>query len=84
MIASLTGVEVAYLPNPRNEAVENDLNVTRDRFLSLGLTPTTLSEGLLEETRDIGLKYAPRADPSKIIARSVWKAGMETSADLMR
>ena len=84
LIASLTGVEVAYLPNPRNEAVENDLNVTRDRFLSLGLTPTTLSEGLLEETRDIGLKYAPRADPSKIIARSVWKAGMETSADLMR
>jgi UDP-sulfoquinovose synthase len=84
LISSLTGTEIAFLPNPRNEAAENDLNVTRDRFLGLGLNPTTLTEGLLEETKDIGVKYAPRADMSKIIARSVWRTGMETSPDLMR
>jgi UDP-sulfoquinovose synthase len=42
-----------------------------------------LSEGLLEEARDIALKYADRADVTKIIARSVWRKGMETSPDLM-
>ena len=83
LIAKLTGVEIANLPNPRQEAVENDLNVSRDRFLALGLNPTLLSEGLLEEVRDVAEKYASRADATKIIARSVWRKGMETSPDLV-
>ncbi len=84
LISKLTGAEVAYLPNPRREAVENELNVSRDKFLSLGLNPTKLSEGLLEEARDIALRYKDRADTTKIIARSTWRAGMETSPDLMK
>ena len=84
LIAKLTGATVANLPNPRREAVENELNVSRDRFLSLGLDPTGLSEGLLEESRDIASKYRNRADTTKIIARSVWRQGMETSPDLMK
>lgn len=84
MISEITGAEVALLPNPRKEAVENELNVTSDRFLGLGLNPTTLSEGLLEEVRDIAKRYADRADTTKIIARSVWNKGMETSPDLLR
>jgi UDP-sulfoquinovose synthase len=77
-------VEVANLPNPRKEAAENDLNVSRDKFQALGLNPTLLSEGLLEESRDIAQKYAGRADTTKIIARSVWNKGMETSPDLVK
>ena len=84
LISSLTGVEVANLPNPRKEAAENDLNVSREKFLELGLNPTLLSEGLLEESRDIAQKYAHRADTTKIIARSVWNKGMETSPDLVK
>ena len=84
LISKLTGAEIANLPNPRREASENDLNVSRERFLALGLNPTTLSEGLLEEARDIASKYHERADLSKIIARSVWRQGMETSPDLMQ
>ena len=49
-----------------------------------GLEPTTLSEGLLEETREVGAKYAYRADFSKIVAKTVWRAGMEVSPDLLR
>jgi UDP-sulfoquinovose synthase len=83
LISKETGVKIANLPNPRKEAVENDLNVSRDRFLALGLDPTTLTEGLLEEIRDIANKYSYRADTTKIIARSVWRLGMETSPDLV-
>lgn len=84
MISQVTGVEVANLPNPRREAAENELNVSRDQFLALGLNPTTLSEGLLTEVREIAMKYADRADKSKIVARSTWRAGMETAPDLIK
>jgi UDP-sulfoquinovose synthase len=84
LLAKLTGVEIANLPNPRREAVENELNVSREHFLALGLEPTYLSEGLLEEVRDVAERYHDRADMTKIIARSVWRQGMETSPDLMK
>jgi UDP-sulfoquinovose synthase len=83
LIAKLMDAKIANLPNPRREAVENELNVSREKFSALGLNPTVLSEGLLEEARDIAVKYRDRADTTKIIARSVWRAGMETSPDLV-
>jgi UDP-sulfoquinovose synthase len=84
LISDLTGVEIAYLPNPRKESAENELNVSRDRFVALGLDPTTLSQGLLNEARDIATKYRDRADVTKIVSRSVWRKGMETADDLMK
>jgi UDP-sulfoquinovose synthase len=83
LISGITGADIAYLPNPRVEAEQNELVVRNDQFLALGLEPTTLSEGLLGEVKEIATKYAGRADLRKIIARSVWKAGMKTSDDLM-
>jgi UDP-sulfoquinovose synthase len=83
LISDITGADIAYLPNPRREAEQNELIVRNDQFLALGLEPTTLSEGLLGEVKEIATKYASRADLRKIVARSVWKAGMETADDLM-
>jgi UDP-sulfoquinovose synthase len=83
LVSEATGAEIAHLPNPRKEADENELIVRNDRFLALGLEPTTLSDGLLEEVTEIAHKYMYRADPTKIIARSVWRKGMETSGDLL-
>src|SRR5579859_5983330 len=83
MVSEITGVEIANLPNPRREADENDLAVRNDQFLALGLNPTTLSQGLMDEVTQVANRYKHRVDPTKIIARSVWRKGMETSEDLM-
>src|ERR1700727_382683 len=83
MIGDVTGTEIAYLPNPRREAEENDLAVRNDQFLALGLQPTTLSQGLLDECTEVAHRYRHRADPAKIVSRSVGRAGMETAGDLV-
>jgi UDP-sulfoquinovose synthase len=83
LISDITGADVAHLPNPRQEADENELIVRNDQFLALGLEPTTLSEGLLSEVTDVAARYKDRADLRKIVARSVWRKGMETAEDLM-
>jgi UDP-sulfoquinovose synthase len=82
LVAGLTGASVVNLPNPRREATTNELAVSNARFIALGLKPTTLSAGLMDEITHIAHKYRGRVDPSKIIARSVWRAGMPISPDL--
>ena len=72
MISEMTGGEIAYLENPRNEAVENELFVKNQRFIDLGLEPTTLSQGLLKEVTEVAEIYAHRCDKSKIPCTSLW------------
>ncbi len=71
-VAALTGARIDRLPNPRNEAIENDLIVDNRCFLELGLQPTTLDDGLLTEVVDVARRWADRCDRSKIPCRSAW------------
>lgn len=72
LVSELTGGEIAYVSNPRKEAPENELHVKNDLFLSKGLNPTTLSNGLLQEVTEVAKKYTHRVDYSKIPAKSTW------------
>jgi UDP-sulfoquinovose synthase len=72
IVSRLTGTPVAELPNPRNEAAENDLVVRNEQFLALGLEPTTLEEGLLGEVVEVARRWRHRADMSRIPCVSAW------------
>ncbi|MCE6953336.1 NAD-dependent epimerase/dehydratase family protein [Cereibacter sphaeroides] len=72
LVARMTGAKVAFLPNPRKEADENELLVKNDQFLELGLKPITLAEGLLAEVVDVAKKFAHRIDRSRVPCVSAW------------
>jgi UDP-sulfoquinovose synthase len=65
VVSRLTGAPVAELPNPRNEAAENDLVVRNDQFLALGLEPTTLED---RSARRGGRGGAPLPAPGRRVA----------------
>jgi UDP-sulfoquinovose synthase len=71
-VSELTGAKISHITNPRKEAVENELKVSNDCFLNIGLTPTTLQDGLMLEIVDIATKYSDRVDRSKIPPMSKW------------
>src|SRR3972149_8852196 len=81
-ISMMTGAEIKYLVNPRIESPENKLRVSNKKFLSLGLLPITLSEGLMEEVINIAEKYKQRCDVSKILCRSKWRANIKLDDEI--
>lgn len=77
IVASIIGADIRYYKNPRSEASQNSLVVAREKFLALGLNPTTLKKGLMSEIFNIAQKYKSRCSKSKIICTSTWTDEMK-------
>ena len=45
MISRKTGVDIAFLDNPRKELAENELEVSNQGLVNLGFSPTYLDQG---------------------------------------
>lgn len=74
LISKKTGCAINNISNPRKEAAENELEVANRKFRALGLDPTLLEDGLLDEVVTIASKFKHRCDPSKILPKSFWNA----------
>lgn len=80
LVAEITGAEVRLLADPREEAEENELQARNDHLLGLGLEPTRLASGLLQESADIARRFADRIDMTRIPCRSYWTRERESRA----
>lgn len=80
LISEKTGCEVRNLENPRKEDAENELEVSNKKFCNLGLNPTTLDIGLLDEVVNIANKYRNRCDRTKVLPSSFWNKARADAA----
>jgi len=74
LVSNITGAEIRYYIDPRNESLENELVVHNEQFLALGLDPIMLSEGLMTEVVEVASRYKDRVNFDTIPPSSRWSA----------
>lgn len=65
--------EISYLDNPRNELQENDLDVSNQKFIDLGLEPTLLNKESILHIMGYVNKYSNNIRKETIAPMSFWK-----------
>ncbi|MEP0391100.1 MAG: NAD-dependent epimerase/dehydratase family protein [Erythrobacter sp.] len=77
LVASRTGAEIEFVPNPRAEAAENELVVSNATFRGLGLDPILLDSANLQGTIALSKMHKHRVDFASIPAKSAWNRERE-------
>lgn len=74
LIQRHTGCQIDYLPNPRKEKAENDLNVSSTLAKVGGFEPITLDSnlGLMAEVQDIVVANSDRIQPELVYSKANW------------
>jgi len=74
LVSDKTGVDLNFIENPRQEAAENELEVSNRKFKGLGLDPILLDSnlGLIDDVNEIAKKYSDRCITEKILPSSFW------------
>lgn len=78
LVSELTGTEIRYFDNPRNEKASNELFVDNANLLKLGLQPTTLKNELINEVSQVVKKYEHNINRESIISKSLWHKSKHT------
>ncbi len=81
LVARKTGASIRYYKNPRKEAKRNDLALSNERFINLGLKPVFLEDALMQEILDTVDTYKHRCDPRVIISTSRWSSRIEADPE---
>lgn len=68
IVANITGVKVALVPNPRSEADSNTLSVTNQGFHDLGLRPRLMRDDIRRDSNGVVRSYCSNVDLSAIMA----------------
>ena len=66
------GTKVEFKENPRKELAENELEVSNSGLVSLGFSPTLLSESLVDDVRVIAELTSSRFDAENVMSSPKW------------
>ena len=72
LVSRITGARIAYVDNPRNEAPENELEMSNAGFKALGFAPILLDDQLATETMEVVERFKSRYNPMVVPTRSLW------------
>lgn len=66
------GSEISFVPNPRKEASENDLEVHNEGLVSLGFNPILLEDSLIDDVKFIAEQCKDRLKKENVLNSPRW------------
>lgn len=66
------GATISHKDNPRKELAENELVVSNEGLVSLGFSPITLNEGLIEDVKFLADTCSSRLNKANIMSSPKW------------
>lgn len=72
LVSNIYGIEVKNVENPRNELASNELEVENTALTSLGFEPIQLTNGLIEDIRNLATEFKDNYDPNSVLNSPKW------------